>query len=499
MATPEPDRLRKKDVTGQLVSQVICRSELQVKLGIRSEDGGLWLELVKRKGVDEEGNQIDAKTPQEQRHGGDQTDFIRQRPPSSLARSGLIFVSRLISLIPPASSNSFYSPTAPSPSLRLKDSLSLHGFLYQDTPSGTLELPGSSGLGVLSALGGVEQKKIRVVWIKGKRLNLQQQLETGVGSPVGKRVRKQARRNRKQTRLCRCLGAMITGTSRYSALLFRTPTPDQTPQLSPAPSDSDSDDDNAMEGWHSNTRPLSLAIPSTGTRPTLDDVLSGVSPPPYTLSAFMAFLSQNHCLETLEFTMEAKRYQDNYYADPSRTQHLCKLFQRILTAYIFPASPREINVSSEVRDDLLSHSNSPTPPRPETLDSAVRRMRDLMEESIFLPFLHSQSPPAITPHSPFDETKAEDDSQMPRHSSIRRQLSPQSSFASPRSPIAGYSLPSNTDVGLHAGAQGQGHSPKARPENSWKKMGLKLGWKKRPGGGGSAGSRDGRSPPTEED
>lgn len=367
---------------------------------------------------------------------------------------------------------------------------------------------------------------------------------------MGKRVRKQARRNRKQTRLCRCLGAMITGTSRYSALLFRTPTPDQTPQLSPAPSDSDSDDDNAMEGWHSNTRPLSLAIPSTGTRPTLDDVLSGVSPPPYTLSAFMAFLSQNHCLETLEFTMEAKRYQDNYYADPSRTQHLCKLFQRILTAYIFPASPREINVSSEVRDDLLSHSNSPTPPRPETLDSAVRRMRDLMEESIFLPFLHSQSPPAITPHSPFDETKAEDDSQMPRHSSIRRQLSPQSSFASPRSPIAGYSLPSNTsvgrsesrssgqsysptsgdfasantddsgsmtsnpssgelmtppttpsysDVGLHAGAQGQGHSPKARPENSWKKMGLKLGWKKRPGGGGSAGSRDGRSPPTEED
>lgn len=31
-----------------------------MELGIRSEDGGLWLELVKRKGVDEEGNQIDA-------------------------------------------------------------------------------------------------------------------------------------------------------------------------------------------------------------------------------------------------------------------------------------------------------------------------------------------------------------------------------------------------------------------------------------------------------
>ncbi|EER43634.1 conserved hypothetical protein [Histoplasma capsulatum H143] len=49
------------------------------------------------------------------RHGGDQTDFITQRPPSSLARPGLIFVSRLISLIPPASSNSFYSPLLPVP------------------------------------------------------------------------------------------------------------------------------------------------------------------------------------------------------------------------------------------------------------------------------------------------------------------------------------------------------------------------------------------------
>ncbi|EEH21912.1 hypothetical protein PABG_04123 [Paracoccidioides brasiliensis Pb03] len=304
-----------------------------------------------------------------------------------------------------------------------------------------------------------------------------------------------------------------------------------------------------MEGWQPSSRPLSLAIPNFAPRPTLDDVLSNTSSPPYTLSAFMAFLSQNHCLETLEFTMEANRYRDSYYADPTKTQHLCMLFQRILKAYIVPAAPREINVSSEVRDDLLSHSNSPTPPPPETLHPAVNRMRDLMEESIFIPFLNSQSPPSL-PDSHYDEMTAQDDSQMGLHASMRRQLSPQPSCLSPRSPATGLALqqlkitggigrsgsrssgyalsplsgdsgsanltddsgsmtsslgagepmtppttPPSSDVPLHFGPSG--HNPKFRPaDNAWKKMGLKLGWKKRAGG---PGSKDGRFPATEEE
>jgi hypothetical protein len=47
-------------------------------------------------------------------------------------------------------------------------------------------------------------------------------------------------------------------------------------------------------------------------RPTLDEVLANTAPAPYTLSAFMAYLSQNHCLETLEFTLDAKRYREAY-------------------------------------------------------------------------------------------------------------------------------------------------------------------------------------------
>ncbi|PGH27527.1 hypothetical protein AJ80_00768 [Polytolypa hystricis UAMH7299] len=362
---------------------------------------------------------------------------------------------------------------------------------------------------------------------------------------------------------------MITGKSLAPALSFwhtaSNHTPNHTPRPSPASSDYDTEEEEDMDGWN-RSRPLSLAIPQTsshGPRPSLADVLNNLAPPPYTLTAFMAFLSQNHCLETLEFTMDSKRYRESYYAvsrqlgeapvvtDCPQTQHLRMLFQRILTAYIVPAAPREINVSSEVRDGLLSYSRSRVPPVPDTLDAAIKRMHDLMEESIFIPFLnsHSNSPP----HPVSDFIDGMDDMQSDRHA-LRRRLSPQTSFVSPRPPAAGYvhqhsvtsnalaigvlsskpasrtsgytsgdtgsatltddsgSLPSSpgggepmtppttppsSDIGLSAGVSG--HSPKSRPDNAWKKMSLKLGWKKRMGGGSGHGSRDPRFPATEEE
>lgn len=117
----------------------------------------------------------------------------------------------------------------------------------------------------------------------------------------------------------------------------------------------------------------------------------------------MAYLSQNHCLENLEFTMEASRYRESYQEfarqlpgspvviDTPGIQHLRMLWQRLLSAYVTPGAPREINLPSAVRDDLLRHANATMPPPPETLDSAVRRIYDLMQESIFLPFLNTYS------------------------------------------------------------------------------------------------------------
>lgn len=133
-------------------------------------------------------------------------------------------------------------------------------------------------------------------------------------------------------------------------------------------------------------------------QPTLADVLSNTAPPPYTLSAFMAYLSQNHCLETLEFTMDANRYRKHYnsIANPMDSQsapsakdcaYVRKLWQKLLNAYIVPNGPREVNLPCTVRDQILSIPNHHTPPPPESLDPAVDIVHELMQESVLVPFL----------------------------------------------------------------------------------------------------------------
>ena len=86
-------------------------------------------------------------------------------------------------------------------------------------------------------------------------------------------------------------------------------------------------------------------------RPTLDEVLNNTTPPPYTLSAFIQYLSQNHCLETLEFILEAKHYCESYKSlfepagesivtsNSSTIIHLSMLYQLLLTTFILPGRP----------------------------------------------------------------------------------------------------------------------------------------------------------------
>ncbi|KAJ5257229.1 hypothetical protein N7478_013333 [Penicillium angulare] len=324
-------------------------------------------------------------------------------------------------------------------------------------------------------------------------------------------------------------------------------SPTTTPELSPTSSDSDSDEDMDSSG----SRPVSLAVPAGAfcpMRPTLNDVLANTAPPPYTLSAFMAYLSQNHCLETLEFTMEAKRYRETYTAlvdrlgptavttNTTEAQHLQMLWQRLLMAYIYPGAPREINLSSEVRDPLLNYTEGSIPPVPETLDSAVKRIHELMEESIFLPFLnsHTTSPSVYPTEPPFpaDElnlsTTSLDEHPMKRVLSRAKRISPQSStkdlpgtlsrgtnslgalhaiskrtsgaLLSTSSDLIGAALTDDSSPLSSPTAEEPMtppttppasephlpmHSPKLRTENPWKKMGMKLGFKKRSGGAGT--------------
>ena len=139
-------------------------------------------------------------------------------------------------------------------------------------------------------------------------------------------------------------------------------------------------------------------------QPMLDEVLNNTAPPPYTLSAFIKYISQNHCHETLEFILEAKQYHESYSqslvesagesietTNSAASINLSKLYQLLLTTFILPGAAREINLSFNIRDALLRHKNMSIPPLPETLDPAMKSIYKLMEDSIFLPFLTSPS------------------------------------------------------------------------------------------------------------
>lgn len=184
-------------------------------------------------------------------------------------------------------------------------------------------------------------------------------------------------------------------------------TPEPSPHLEPSvyPLE-DVPEDFAMSGEElPRARPISMISRKDGimspVRPTLDEVLNNTAPQPYTLAAYTAFLSQKHCLETLEFTTEAKKYAAQYdqvaaqlagtplTIDTNEGFDLIQDWNRILDIYVKPGAPREINLPAEERDDLVEQSADFRPPRPEAFEPAIKRMYDLMSDSIFIPFCDS--------------------------------------------------------------------------------------------------------------
>ena len=345
-----------------------------------------------------------------------------------------------------------------------------------------------------------------------------------------------------------------------------TPPPESSPRSSIVVSDWDADDEEtmSMEDVRPSPPPPNVVVAQNSTeqetqsypqRPTLPDVLSNSAPPPWTLSAFTAYLSQNHCLENLEFTMDAERYRERYDALSSQIsitpnveefKYIKMLWQRLIDAYIIPDGPREINLPSNVRDSLLSVPNHTAPPRPETLNAAVKIIYNLMEESVLIQFLN-EVPSSKSRQSNHNRHKGNDvkprkrggsDSSAEKRSArskSSRRASPSSSLDIPPSrseyskgdptgrltPAPGYTkgnsrAPSHTSGGNpDPGTQTDdsaasdpdrepmtppntppssdfgGHSPRTRNDNGWKKM---LGWKKK----SSNGMRDGRFPTLED-
>lgn len=313
-----------------------------------------------------------------------------------------------------------------------------------------------------------------------------------------------------------------------------TPSPRE---VSPQPS-SVLDDWDMASNMSSTSRPTSVALLSTASStggsstrpPTLSEILSNSAPPPWTLSAFMAYLSQNHCLETLEFTMDADRYraahaqilQDGGGWVTDGAEQVCSLWQKLMQAYIIPYGPREVNLPSPVRDRLLGLPCTPAPPDPLELDEAVKIVYELMNDSVLVPFIESVSP-AQSEHHPEEDVQdtrqgrsrlrtskdqrpasSDEHSRSPK-TSFLPQLNISRSVGGTRSPSA--STEAADRVGLSDDSEGSAPSPPGMEpmtppttpptsewtfstspgslqraisahNNGWKKVGAKLGFKR---------------------
>lgn len=138
-----------------------------------------------------------------------------------------------------------------------------------------------------------------------------------------------------------------------------------------------------------------------GSRPpSLAEILLDVASPPWSLTAFMAYLSNNHCMESLEFTLDSQRYTAIYNEmitdnpNPTQENHdrVCALWEKLMQVYIIPCAPREVNIPARIRDELLNLPCGPAPPHPSQLAETGRILYELMNDSLLVPFLQSVAP-----------------------------------------------------------------------------------------------------------
>lgn len=229
--------------------------------------------------------------------------------------------------------------------------------------------------------------------------------------------------------------------------------------------------------------------------PSLTDILLDVASPPWTLSAFMAYLSQNHCMETLEFTLDSQRYTTFYNElildNSSRTRdnddRVCSLWEKLMQVYVISCAPREVNLPASVRDHLLSLPCGPAPPHPSQLDEAGRIIYELMNDSLLVPFLQSVSPPHLDHDDHIRSPRFAPHSKMggPIRSTTSMQtlesesLTDDSDCNSPPAmePMTPPTTPPTSEWAFNNHHHGGFHRAVVAHNKGWKKVGAKLGFK----------------------
>lgn len=134
--------------------------------------------------------------------------------------------------------------------------------------------------------------------------------------------------------------------------------------------------------------------------PTIDEVLSGDTPRPFSLDDLRDFLRHNQCIRILRYLEEIKNYCDTYstiyvqlgpltgesWGRPE-IDMLFNCWRNILSEFLLPGSPQEINLTEEEYREISTHIEASRPPSPEVFDHITTRLFIQMKDCIFPSFL----------------------------------------------------------------------------------------------------------------
>jgi hypothetical protein len=134
-------------------------------------------------------------------------------------------------------------------------------------------------------------------------------------------------------------------------------------------------------------------------RSFLNDILCDDAPPPYTFKAFADFASRTHCTELLDFLFKAKDYRElhmsmrNFFNMTARTRQSARVgkeWNRLLSTFIFPGSPKELNLPAKARTELLEHHDvMKFPPSPDQLNITIQHVYELLIDNVLVEFIAS--------------------------------------------------------------------------------------------------------------
>lgn len=139
--------------------------------------------------------------------------------------------------------------------------------------------------------------------------------------------------------------------------------------------------------------------------PTINEVLTGNTPRPFSLEDLRDFLRRNQCIRILRYLEEMKNYCDTYctiyvqlgpltgesWGRPE-IDMLFNFWRNILSEFLLPGSPQEINLTEEEYQEISVHFKASRPPSPEVFDHITTRLFIQMKDRIFPSFLSRFDP-----------------------------------------------------------------------------------------------------------